>query len=51
VGLEAAIDYISQIGMERVAEHGHQLILYATRLLKEIPGLRLIGAAPVSCPL
>jgi|CZKS01.1.fsa_nt_gi cysteine desulfurase/selenocysteine lyase len=46
VGLGAAIDYISRIGMERIAEHEHQLILYATRLLKEIPGLRLIGTAP-----
>jgi cysteine desulfurase / selenocysteine lyase len=46
VGLEAAIDYASRIGMERIGEHEHQLILYATRLLKEIPGLRLIGTAP-----
>jgi cysteine desulfurase / selenocysteine lyase len=46
VGLGAAIDYISRIGMERIGEHEHQLILYATRLLQEIPGLRLIGTAP-----
>jgi len=46
VGLGAAIDYISRIGMERIAEHEHQLMLYATRLLNEIPGLRLIGTAP-----
>jgi cysteine desulfurase/selenocysteine lyase len=46
VGLGAAIDYVSRIGMERIAEHEHQLILYATRLLNEIPGLRLIGTAP-----
>ena len=46
VGLGAAIDYITRIGMERIGEHEHQLILYATRLLKEIPGLRLIGTAP-----
>ncbi|MGD0299954.1 MAG: family 2A encapsulin nanocompartment cargo protein cysteine desulfurase [Bryobacteraceae bacterium] len=46
VGLGAAIDYVSRIGMERIAEYEHQLMLYATRLLKEIPGLRLIGTAP-----
>ena len=46
VGLGAAIDYVSRIGMERIAEYEHQLLLYATRLLKEIPGLRLIGTAP-----
>ena len=46
VGLGAAIDYVSRIGMERIGEHEHQLMLYATRLLNEIPGLRLIGTAP-----
>ena len=46
VGLGAAIDYVTRVGMERIAEYEHQLLLYATRLLKEIPGLRLIGTAP-----
>src|SRR5580700_5629990 len=46
VGLGAAIDYLNRVGMERISEHEHQLILYATRLLNEIPGLRLIGTAP-----
>src|SRR6202451_300644 len=46
VGLGAAIDYVNKIGLDRIAEYEHQLLLYATRLLKEIPGLRLIGSAP-----
>jgi cysteine desulfurase / selenocysteine lyase len=46
VGLGAAIDYIKAIGLNRIAEYEHQLVLYATHLLKEIPGLRLIGTAP-----
>jgi len=46
VGLGAAIDYITGIGLDRISEYEHQLLLYATRLLKEIPGLRLIGTAP-----
>jgi cysteine desulfurase/selenocysteine lyase len=46
VGLGAAIDYVKAIGLNRIAEYEHQLVLYATRLLKEIPGLRLIGTAP-----
>jgi len=46
VGLGAAIDYVTRIGLDRIAEYEHQLLLYATRLLKEIPGLRLIGTAP-----
>jgi cysteine desulfurase/selenocysteine lyase len=46
VGLGAAIDYVNKIGLDRIAEYEHQLLLYATRFLKEIPGLRLIGTAP-----
>jgi cysteine desulfurase / selenocysteine lyase len=46
VGLGAAIDYVSRIGMAIIAEYEHQLLLYATRLLREVPGLRLIGTAP-----
>jgi cysteine desulfurase / selenocysteine lyase len=46
VGLGEAIDYVTRIGMEVIAEYEHQLLLYATRLLQEVPGLRLIGTAP-----
>jgi len=45
VGLGAAIDYVSKIGLEPIAQYEHHLLLYATRLLKEVPGLRLIGTA------
>ena len=45
VGLGAAIDYVQSIGLQKIADHEHQLLLYATRLLKEIPGLRFIGDA------
>jgi len=40
-----AIDYVQAIGLERIAEYEHQLLLYANRLLKDIPGLRQIGTA------
>jgi cysteine desulfurase / selenocysteine lyase len=46
VGLGAAIDYVSGIGMATIAEYEHQLLLYAMQLLREVPGLRLIGTAP-----
>ncbi len=46
VGLGAAIDYIQRIGLANIARHEHDLLLYATRLLTQIPGLRLIGTAP-----
>jgi cysteine desulfurase/selenocysteine lyase len=45
VGLGAAIDYVNSIGLDRIADYEHQLLLYTERLLKEIPGLRLIGTA------
>lgn len=45
VGLGAAIDYVMAIGMDTIDRYEHDLLLYATRLLKEIPGLRLIGTA------
>ncbi|NMM28568.1 MAG: SufS family cysteine desulfurase [Glaciimonas sp.] len=46
VGLGAAIDYVNCIGIDAINQYEHQLLLYATGLLKTIPGLRLIGTAP-----
>jgi cysteine desulfurase/selenocysteine lyase len=45
VGLGAAIDYVERIGLANIARHEHELLQYATRLLQQIPGLRLIGTA------
>jgi cysteine desulfurase/selenocysteine lyase len=45
VGLAAAIDYVQAIGLERIAAHEQHLLAYATEVLGEIPGLRIIGTA------
>jgi cysteine desulfurase/selenocysteine lyase len=45
VGLGAAIDYLSRIGMVNISRHEHDLLVYATEKLLRIPGLRLIGTA------
>lgn len=45
VGLGAAIRYLSDIGLERVAAHERALLAYATAQARAIPGLRLIGTA------
>jgi cysteine desulfurase/selenocysteine lyase len=45
VGLGAALDYVSGLGLENIARHEHELLVYATERLNEIPGLRLIGTA------
>ncbi|MBN9379280.1 MAG: cysteine desulfurase [Chitinophagaceae bacterium] len=46
IGLGAAIDYVTRIGMDLISQYEHYLLQYATRLLTDIPGLRLIGTAP-----
>ena len=45
VGLGAAIDYVTKLGMGAIALYEHYLLEYATPLLKEVKGLRLIGTA------
>jgi cysteine desulfurase/selenocysteine lyase len=45
IGLGAAIDYVNQIGIERIASYEHELLEYGTAALSQIPGLRLIGTA------
>lgn len=45
VGLGAAIDYVSRLGMDNIAKYEHYLLVYATGLLKEVHGIRLIGTA------
>ncbi|HEX2612417.1 MAG TPA: cysteine desulfurase [Fibrobacteria bacterium] len=46
VGLGAAIDWITGVGIDKIAAHEHALLEYGTPLLAAIPGLRLIGTAP-----
>lgn len=43
VGLGAAIDFLNEIGMDKVAAHEHELTAYALERMKEIEGLRIIG--------
>ncbi|SDP90135.1 cysteine desulfurase / selenocysteine lyase [Actinopolyspora xinjiangensis] len=43
VGLGAAVDYLSVVGMERIAAHEHQLVERALRELSAVEGVRIIG--------
>ena len=45
IGLAAAINYLESVGIERIAEHEHELLSYAIEALSNLPGLRLIGTA------
>jgi cysteine desulfurase/selenocysteine lyase len=44
VGLGAAIDYVQSLGFA-YANHEHELLEYATKRMKEVGGLRIIGQA------
>ncbi|NKY96783.1 cysteine desulfurase [Nocardiopsis alborubida] len=43
VGLAAACDYLSRVGMERVAEHEHALTGYALERIGALEGVRIVG--------
>jgi cysteine desulfurase / selenocysteine lyase len=43
VGLGVAVDYLSNLGMERVRAHELQLTEYLLERLAEVPGLRVVG--------
>ena len=45
IGLGAAIDYVTEIGFDRIAAHEADLLTYGTAALSSVPGLRLIGTA------
>ncbi len=43
IAFKAAIDYVTKLGMNNIAEYEHELLQYATSELKKIEGIRLIG--------
>lgn len=45
VGLGAALDYVTELGMHQIAAYEHELLVYATERLYAIPGLRPVGTA------
>jgi cysteine desulfurase / selenocysteine lyase len=45
IGLRAAVEYLTALGMDRVAARERELLAYGTEVLQAVPGLRLIGTA------
>jgi cysteine desulfurase / selenocysteine lyase len=45
IGLAAALEYVTALGLDRIAAHEHDLVTYATEALASVPTLRLIGTA------
>ncbi len=45
VGFEAAVAYLSEVGMATVAAHEQEMVAYALERLEEIPGVKVLGPA------
>jgi cysteine desulfurase/selenocysteine lyase len=43
VGLGAAIDYVSEVGLEALERHEHELLDHALPRLADVPGVKLLG--------
>ena len=46
VGLGAALEYVSGVGLEAIAVHENDLLNYATQQLLSVEGLKIVGTAP-----
>ncbi|MGH6912108.1 MAG: cysteine desulfurase [Geminicoccales bacterium] len=46
IGLGAALDYMTGLGLDRIAAHEAGLLAYATERMAELPDVRLYGTAP-----
>lgn len=45
IALKAALDFVKEIGKDKIRKHEEELLTYATARLQAIPGLRIIGQA------
>jgi cysteine desulfurase/selenocysteine lyase len=46
VGFGAAVDYLNAVGLEAIAQHEHELLVYALERLQDVPGIVLYGPQP-----
>ncbi len=46
VGFGAAVDYLSEIGLDAIEQHEHDLVVYALERLADVPGIKLYGPPP-----
>ena len=45
IGLKAALDYVTRLGIENIERHENDLLEYATKRVSALSGIRLIGTA------
>ena len=43
IGMGAAIDFLSEVGMDAIAEHEHKLLGYALERMNKVDGIRIYG--------
>jgi len=43
IGLQSALDYVDQVGMDKIAAHEQEMISYALERLEEVPEVHVIG--------
>ena len=46
IGLGAAVEFMTELGMDAIAAHERDILEYATEALGELDGIRIIGTAP-----
>jgi len=46
VGFGAAVDYVTEVGLESIEQHEHDLAAYALEQLADVPGIKLYGPPP-----
>ena len=46
IGLGAAVEFMTGLGLDAIAAHEHEVLEYATGALEEMDGVRIIGTAP-----
>jgi cysteine desulfurase/selenocysteine lyase len=51
IALKTALDFIKEVGKEKIRKHEEELLIYATDQLLAIPGLRIIGEAKTKVSL
>ena len=49
IGFGAAIDYLQEIGMEKIREHEMEITSYALEKLAEVPGIKVYGTDQMQC--
>ncbi len=51
IGLKAAIDYLNTLDRAAIESHEKALLQHAEQLVKEIPGMRIIGTSETKVPV